>query len=238
MTAHPPRHLSRPLVGRQLPERSTDITNVREAFSAFLSAGSPRVMLAAAGSVSLLRLVLGGFGWHDLVAVAVVVAATGTVEWTIHKFLLHAPEDSWRTRQLDSSTSHRQHHEDPSDMDHVLLQTPYAAAFAVAIAGFTAMWSIPMAAAIGWPIGLTFLSGLVASLWTLAHYEWVHLIVHTRHRFRSRYYRRLARNHRFHHYRNENYWLGVTSNSGDRLLMTLPKSKSDVPLSDTARSLG
>ena len=71
----------------------------------------------------------------------------------------------------------------------------------------------------------------------LGHYEWVHLIVHTRYRPKGRYYRRLARNHRLHHFRNENYWLGITSNSGDRLLNTLPKHTTDVPLSDTARTL-
>ena len=42
---------------------------------------------------------------------------------------------------------------------------------------------------------------------------------------------------RLHHYRNENYWLGVSSNTGDRLLRTLPKHKTDVPLSETARTL-
>ena len=62
--------------------------------------------------------------------------------------------------------------------------------------------------------------------------------MHTRYRPSSRLYARLARNHRLHHFRNERYWLGVTSNSGDRILRTLPRSKTDVPLSDTARTLG
>jgi len=225
------------LAARPFPDRATDITNLKEAVEVYLSAGSPRVMLGAAGSATALRLVLGGFGRPDLIAIAIVVGATGTVEWVIHKFLLHAPEESWRTRKLNSSTSHRQHHEDPSDMRHVLLHTSYAAGFLPAIAAFTAGWSIPLAAAANWAVGPTFLSGLAASWWTLAHYEWVHLAVHTRHRFRNRFYARLARNHRLHHYRNENYWLGVTSNSGDRWLRTLPASKSDVPLSETARNL-
>ena len=72
----------------------------------------------------------------------------------------------------------------------------------------------------------------------LTHYEWVHLLVHTRYRPTMRYYRRLARNHRLHHYRNEKYWLGVTSNTGDRIMGTYPRHAADVPLSDTARMLG
>ncbi len=220
-----------------LPVRSTEIGNLREALSVYLAAGSPRVILAGAGAGTAARLVVGQFGRHDVVAVAVVIAATGTVEWVIHKFLLHAPEDSWRTRRLQTSTSHRRHHEDPTDLSHVLLEPNYSAAFLPAIGVFTSSWAVPLAALTGWPMLPTFLSGLALSWWTLAHYEWVHLAVHTRHRFRNRFYARLARNHRLHHYRNENYWLGVTSNSGDRLLGTLPTSKSDVPLSETARSL-
>jgi hypothetical protein len=72
----------------------------------------------------------------------------------------------------------------------------------------------------------------------LAHYEWTHLLVHSRYRPKSRFYARLSRNHRLHHFRNERYWLGVTSNSGDRILRTLPRAKTDVPLSETARTLG
>lgn len=221
----------------ELPARATEITNLREALGVYLSAGSPRVLLAGSAAATITRIYVGQFGWHDVAALAVVVAATGTVEWVIHKFLLHAPEESWRTRKLDSSTSHRRHHEDPADLRHVLLLPAYAAGFLPAIGVFTASWSAPLVLATGWPFIPTFLTGLAVSWWTLAHYEWVHLAVHTRHRFRNRFYARLARNHRLHHYRNENYWLGVTSNSGDRLLGTLPAFKSDVPLSETARSL-
>ncbi len=221
----------------ELPARSTDIGDLREALEVYLSAGSPRIILAGTAAAAVARIFAGQFGPHDLAAVAGVVAATGTVEWVIHKFLLHAPEDSWRTRKLDTSTSHRRHHEDPTDLGHVLLIPAYAAGFLPAIGVFTASWTVPLAVASGWPLLPTFLTGLVASWATLGHYEWVHLAVHTRHRFRNRFYARLARNHRLHHYRNENYWLGVTANSGDRLLGTLPASKSDVPLSETARSL-
>ena len=72
----------------------------------------------------------------------------------------------------------------------------------------------------------------------LGHYEWTHLLVHTRYRPKSRYYKRLARNHRRHHFRNEDYWMGITSNLGDRMFGTYPKDSKSVPLSDTARTLG
>ena len=70
----------------------------------------------------------------------------------------------------------------------------------------------------------------------LLHYEWVHLLIHTRHRCRTRYYAALERHHRLHHYRNEHFWLGVTARSGDRLFRTMP-DRREVELSATARSL-
>jgi sterol desaturase/sphingolipid hydroxylase (fatty acid hydroxylase superfamily) len=93
-----------------------------------------------------------------------------------------------------------------------------------------------------WLSGSSILGGFLTA-WLLAaagllHYEFVHLMVHTRYRPHTRYYRGLARHHRLHHFRNERYWLGVTSNSGDRLMRTLPADRGDVPLSDTARTLG
>jgi sterol desaturase/sphingolipid hydroxylase (fatty acid hydroxylase superfamily) len=67
------------------------------------------------------------------------------------------------------------------------------------------------------------------------NYEWVHFLIHTAYVPRTRFYRRLWRNHRLHHYKNEHYWYGVTMLSGDRLLQTLPIA--DVPRSETCRML-
>ena len=47
----------------------------------------------------------------------------------------------------------------------------------------------------------------------------------------------LERAHRLHHYRNENYWMGVTNHLGDHVLGTFP-NKDDVPVSPTAKTLG
>ena len=102
----------------------------------------------------------------------------------------------------------------------------------------TAMWTVPLASLLGASGVGGFLTGWACASIALLHYEWVHLLVHTRYRCRTRYYRRLARNHRLHHFRNERFWLGVTTDSGDRLLGTWPAAKGDVALSETARTLG
>ena len=42
--------------------------------------------------------------------------------------------------------------------------------------------------------------------------------------------------HRLHHFRNENYWFGVSRRLGDQVLGTNP-SKDDVPMSPTVKAL-
>ncbi len=219
-------------------DRAGDLTTKREIVRLFARRGSPRVLAAAVVLLASVRLVVGGFGRGDLIAVAVTIAITGTVEWIIHKYLLHAPEDAWTTRKLGTSTGHRQHHLDPNDVDWLLLRGSDAAVFVTAFGAVTAGWSLPLLALTRSARLGPFLTAWTCAAIGLLHYEWVHLLVHTRHRPRNRYYAALRRNHRLHHYRNEHYWLGVTSNTGDRIFHTLPADKSDVPLSPTARTLG
>ncbi len=217
--------------------RADDLQTKRDIATVFLGRGSAQVLITAAVVAAAARLAVGGFGRGDLIVIAATLAITGTVEWIIHRFLLHAPEDAWTSRTLGTGNGHRQHHLDPPDIDWLMLRGADAATFIVAFGAVTATWVVPLmwitdSARLG-----PFLTACTFAAIGLAHYEWVHLMVHTRYRPRTPYYARLARNHRLHHFRNEHYWLGVTTNSGDRLLRTYPKQKSDVPLSDTARTL-
>jgi hypothetical protein len=217
--------------------RADGLGTKREIGRVYLGRGSAQVLLVAAVVLGATRVVTGGFGRGDVIALAVTVAITGTVEWIIHRFLLHAPQDAWTSRTLGTGTGHRRHHLDPPDIDWLMLRGADAAVFITAFGAVTAAWSLPLMWITGSALLGPFLTAWALAAIGLAHYEWVHLMVHTRYRPRTPYYRRLARNHRLHHYRNEHYWLGVTSNSGDRLLRTYPRDKADVPLSDTARTL-
>ena len=82
------------------------------------------------------------------------------------------------------------------------------------------------------PHAATYALGATAMTLT---YEWTHFLIHTDVRPRTPVYRALWRHHRLHHFRNENYWYGVTGRLGDRVLGTLP-GKNDVPVSPTART--
>jgi hypothetical protein len=217
--------------------RADDLQTKREIVRVYVGRSSARVLITAAVVFGVARLAVGGFGWGDLIVFAVTVAITGTVEWIIHRFLLHAAEDAWTSRTLGTGSGHRRHHLDPPDIGWLMLRGPDAAVFITAFGAITAAWTIPLMWLTGSALFGPFLTAWTLAAIGLAHYEWVHLMVHTRYRPRTRYYRRLAGNHRLHHFRNEHYWLGVTTNTGDRLLHTYPRQKTDVPLSDTARTL-
>ncbi len=216
---------------------STDLTTKGETLRTFLRIDSARIVAAFVTVLLILRLALGSWSRGDVIIAIVTLLLVGVFEWVVHLFLLHAPEDSIRMTKLGTGTGHREHHLDPTHLGHLLLARNDAALFSVMFAAFSASWSIPLMWLTGSPILAPYVTAYLLASIGLLHYEWTHLLVHTKYRPKSRYYKRLARHHRLHHYRNEHYWLGVTSNLGDRILRTLPAEKSDVPLSDTARTL-
>lgn len=220
------------------PVRTDTLRSKRATAAVFLRNGSGRVAVPVLALVVIVRIAIGGWSWPDALMVAIVALLTGPVEWVLHLKVLHAGTESFATRRLGLGLGHRQHHLDPPELRWLLLTGVEMAIFLALLALVTLVWSLPLA----WVLGGGLLGGVVsafgATVAAATHYEWTHLLIHTAYRPRSRFYARLSRNHRRHHYRNEGYWLGVTSNLGDRLLGTLPAADERVPLSATARTLG
>ncbi len=217
--------------------RADELATKRATWHAFRTSPSGRVILPVVAVAVCVRAVVGEWGRGDLAVVGAVAVVTGPVEWFIHTFLLHAPAEAWTSRRLGTGAGHREHHVDPPELQWLLLRGIDAAVFLALLGVVTLAWAPVLTVMIGGDVWPSLLTAFTVTAAGLGHYEWTHLLVHTRYRPRSRYYARLARNHRRHHYRNEGYWLGVTSNLGDRLLRTYPSSAGAVPLSGTARTL-
>ncbi|MEM7274568.1 MAG: sterol desaturase family protein [Actinomycetota bacterium] len=242
-TRHPPSQRSDP--ARRGPDTSaTDIATLPDAVRTFLRHGSPQllvggVVLAVAARVAAGVAGVGRWSVWDLAAVAAVVALVPLVEWFVHRVVLHTAPRQLGPMWFDPGAGHRAHHQNPSSVPFVLLRGVDAAVFQVVNAALAVcvVWSLLAVLGVddrGGPI----LTGVVTALVALTHYEWAHFLFHTAYRPRTARYRRLKANHRLHHWRNEGYWLGITSNAGDRLARTLPAAKGDVPASATARTLG
>jgi hypothetical protein len=201
-----------------------------EAAAEFWRHPSPWLILGALVAATAARVVVGGWRASDLLAPLAFLALFPVLEWLIHVFVLH-----WRPRRVGRVTldhqlarKHREHHRDPREVPLVFI--PWQT-----LVGVVAV--VLVAPALLFPRagqGLTFtmtvaLVGLV--------YEWTHYLVHTDYKPRSRAYRAVYRHHRLHHFKNENYWLTVTTaNTADRLFGTQP-DPATVPTSPTAKNL-
>lgn len=176
------------------------------------------------------KVLVGGWSWWDLALVAGLVAFWPVQEWLIHVFVLHLKPVRLfgKTFELHLSRKHREHHGDPWYTPDTY--APFRSLIVTVPVGLALwMWLAP-----GLPIAFM---GVAAYATMGLVYEWTHFLVHTNYRPKSALYRRLWKNHRLHHFKNENYWYGVTMLSGDRLLGTSPKVR-DVETSATCRTLG
>ncbi len=198
------------------------------ALRVFASWTSPRLLALIVVVAWTTRALLGAPGRGDFAVAAAILLFWPLQEWLIHVFILHYRPRRFFGRTLDFEVprKHRAHHAEPWRQQlifiplHVYVYVPFAL-------GALAWWGASTVAVTG-----------AAVYFTLAlYYEWIHFLVHTRVRPRSAFYRRLWRNHRHHHFKNENYWFGVTMLSGDRLLGTRPDVE-DTPRSATVRTLG
>lgn len=175
------------------------------------------------------RVAVGGWAWTDLLVVAVIVALQPFTEWLIHVFILHHRPRKVGPVNVDfhAAAKHRGHHRDPQDIDTAF----------VPLGDLIGL--IVVAAAIAWlltPGVQLWLTAVVVELTLLGWYEWVHFIAHVAWKPRGIYFNRQRRLHRWHHFRNEHYWLGVTVHLGDTVLGTM-KARDAVPMSPTARDL-
>ncbi|MBX7078101.1 MAG: sterol desaturase family protein [Nannocystaceae bacterium] len=203
--------------------------SMRDAIAYFVrrpSAITLAVLLAAAVTV---RAWLGDFQvWDALVAVTLVVAHPMT-EWLIHVEILHFRPQRWfgRTVDLPVARDHRAHHADPHEPRWWFI--PMGSLARAFVALVTLAWLLMPTVPLATTVVATMLGlGLV--------YEWTHYICHSSWRPRSNFYRTLWKLHRLHHFKNENYWMGVTGHVGDRLLGTMPDPRT-VETSATCRNL-
>ena len=204
--------------------------SLREAAAVFVRHGSARVVLAALCVAAAARVWLGGWSVWDLVPVAAIAAFWPVLEWLIHVFILHAKPVQIGRFAFDGRVprKHRAHHRDPWNAELVFI--PF----------HSFSYALPLLVALCFlltPTRELALTALSVFLLLTLHYEVVHFLIHTRVDPRGAYYRRLWRNHRLHHFKNEHHWYGVTRLEADRLLHTAPEADR-VATSPTARTLG
>lgn len=222
-----------------LTAQRAELKELRACWREFFKHFSPRVVLGAAVLALAARILVGRWSWHDALVPVVIVAIQPFVEWVIHRYLLHMPPFRLFGRRIElyGSVQHRRHHRSPSDLDRVLLKPIEVVSFIFQIAAVAAALTQVAVWLIGGHFLPVWLTAVVLSYLGLFRYEASHFLIHTPYVPKTRWYRTIWRNHRLHHFKHEGYWMGITSNLGDRVLGTNP-DQSTVPKSPTARTLG
>jgi len=189
----------------------------------------PRLLLLVLAVASVVRVYLGNWDRWDAAVTVSIVAFWPVQEWLIHVFLLHLKPFVLFGRNFDPivSRNHRNHHRNP--WDPVLGITPPHMIW-LYTAGLPGIWLLML------PPAQAF-TGVAVYFALALNYEWVHYLIHTSYAPRGWYYKRLWLNHRLHHFKNEQYWYGVTMLAGDWLLMTKPTAQG-AARSETCLTLG
>lgn len=218
----------------------TDAGEVRtraQAWAVFISHTSPRLLALNVVALVSLRVRLFEYeGWAgasawELVAIGLICLVLWPVqEWVLHQYVLHLRPRVLLGRRIDPyfAQRHRAHHREPRVIETTLL--PPRTILALLGPNIALWWWLMPTPALA-------LTSMAAYAGSALAYEWIHYLSHTSVPPRTKWFARVRRNHRYHHYKNERYWHAFTLPLVDSLFGTNPDPKS-VETSETARTLG
>jgi len=148
-------------------------------------------------------------------------------EYIIHRFLFHmkTPTNQFLLRMI--KRLHFDHHVDPNNLKLLFLPLWFS------LPGFLTFSFIVYLITVNIQLTIAFLAGLIAYF---MFYEWKHYIAHKPIQPRTEMGRNIKKAHLWHHFKNENYWFGVTHTSVDKTFGTY-KDQKQIEKSETARNL-
>ncbi len=190
---------------------------------------TPRIITPLLVVALVIRIGLGGVTPGDWLVIVGLLASQPFSEWLIHVFILHWKPKKVFGRTIDPlvARKHREHHADPKQPEWIFIPLPVLAK-AVPATAILYLLVFPTL-----DLAMTAMSTGLAILLT---YEWTHYLIHSRYKPKTGFFKYIWRAHRLHHFKNENYWFGVTNPLGDHVLGTFP-AKDAVDTSPTAKTL-
>lgn len=200
-----------------------------EALKIFFTHPSPLILGVLVALFTTLRVQAGNWTWADAIAPAIIFLFWPVMEWLIHVYMLHYKPVTLFGRKIDFllPQTHREHHKTPWDIKRIFIPLHVFPLVAPLLIG--GAWLI-------FPT-LELMYGALAFYFLLAlNYEFCHYLAHIRWCPPVEYYRRRVRLHRFHHFKNENLWWGVSMGMGDVLFRTAPIPE-ETERSDSVRDI-
>jgi len=148
-------------------------------------------------------------------------------EYSTHRFFFHrkAPKNKFFLKVLQRL--HYDHHQYPNQLNLLFMPIWYSTPQFAVITFIIYLITNSLPNAISVAVGLMVM---------LLLYEWRHFKAHQPGKAKTKYGNWLKKTHLLHHYKNENYWFGVTNPFVDVLFGTL-KDEKEVGKSQTARNI-
>ncbi|MFS0574052.1 sterol desaturase family protein [Sporosarcina sp. 179-K 3D1 HS] len=161
------------------------------------------------------------------VAIAFGMLTYATNEYVIHRFLFHMKPPRHPSLLKLLRRLHYDHHVYPDNLKLLFLplwfSLPGFILYSFIVYGITGNISVTIA----------FATGLLGHF---LFYEWKHYVAHRPITPRTQHGKKIKKHHLLHHFKNENYWFGVTHMTYDKALGTYPDNRS-VEKSPTAKNL-
>jgi len=190
---------------------------------------TPQLISAQILIAGALRVWLGEWSTGDLWVMGGILVYWPFQEWFFHLTLLHMKPFQVFGMQVDlgPARAHRYHHRHPWVLETTFVPPK---AIGVLIPVNLAFWCLLMPT---WQLACT---GVMVFSGAALIYEWVHYLVHTPYKPKTRYFQRICRNHRLHHFKHERYWYSFTVPWIDTLFGTNP-DPGKIEKSATVRTL-
>ncbi|MCM3618588.1 sterol desaturase family protein [Sutcliffiella horikoshii] len=180
------------------------------------------LILASIGMLIWNGLTWGAFGIFTLGMLVFMFS-----EYLTHRFVFHLkpPKSPFLLKML--KRLHYDHHTHPNELHLLFLPLWYS------LPNLSVLALIFYLIAGSWWLTLAFAGGLMTMLFL---YEWKHYVAHRPIKPRTRFGKWVKKTHILHHFKNENFWYGVSTPFVDVLFGTL-KNEKDVETSKTAKDL-
>jgi len=160
-----------------------------------------------------------------------IILLSPFIEYFSHQYFLHFPiplnkeKFKFLTKYMDNV--HYIHHRDPKDVNFIFAQIwlTLPVLFFDLTAAYLITGSVQMTAVI-----------ITSVIFYYLLYEWTHFMAHSNYNPKNGYSAYMKKYHLLHHYKNENYWFGITSPIGDHLFGRY-KDPDKVEKSPTVKTL-
>ena len=168
-----------------------------------------------------------GITWVMILFFLIGMITFAFSEYFTHRFFFHikAPENPLFLRFM--KRIHYDHHADPNNLKLLFLPLWYS------LPGFLILSYIVYFFSNSFNLSIAFGTGLMTMLLV---YEWKHYVAHRPIKPKTKFGRWVKKVHILHHYKNENFWYGVSTPFADFLFGTF-KDEKNVETSSTVKEL-